>query len=152
MWKKNKYNKYIKSMSKKKYIETPEALMNLFNEYKEDVKSNPRKKNVFVGKDGRSDFEQLERPLTMEGFRVFAFNKIGCIKHYFDNTDERYNEYSTICSHIKDIIRNDQIDGGMVGQYNPSITQRLNGLTEKIEQTNVEQPLFNDVPKNNSNK
>jgi hypothetical protein len=30
----------------------------------------------------------------------------------------------------------------MVGQYNPSITQRLNGLKESIEQTNIEQPLF----------
>jgi hypothetical protein len=32
----------------------------------------------------------------------------------------------------------------MVGQYNASITQRLNGLTEKVENTIVtEQPLFN---------
>jgi hypothetical protein len=26
--------------------------------------------------------------------------------------------------------------------YNPSITQRLNGLTDKVETTNIEQPLF----------
>jgi hypothetical protein len=30
----------------------------------------------------------------------------------------------------------------MVGQYNPSITQRLNNLKEQVEQTNIEQPLF----------
>jgi hypothetical protein len=34
------------------------------------------------------------------------------------------------------MIRNDQIDGGMVGQYNPSITQRLNGLVEKTDNKN----------------
>jgi hypothetical protein len=34
------------------------------------------------------------------------------------------------------MIRNDQIDGGMVGQYNSSITQRLNGLVEKTENKN----------------
>ena len=32
-------------------------------------------------------------------------------------------------------IRKDQIEGGMVGQYNPSITQRLNNLTERVDTT-----------------
>ena len=35
------------------------------------------------------------------------------------------------CSHIKELIRLDQISGGMAGIYNPSITQRLNGLKEE---------------------
>jgi hypothetical protein len=39
----------------------------------------------------------------------------------------------------------------MVGQYNASITQRLNGLTEKVENTIVaEQPLFPDVQENDT--
>lgn len=133
-------------MAKHKYIETPEKLFELFEAYKQEVKSNPRGKHVFVGKDGNSDIEKLERPLTMEGFRVYCFKTEGCIKHYFDNTDNRYSEYSTVCSHIKDIIRTDQIEGGMVGQYNPSITQRLNGLTDKSEVIHKEQMLFPDVP------
>jgi hypothetical protein len=34
----------------------------------------------------------------------------------------------------------------MVGQYNASLTARLNGLTEKVENTIVtEQPLFPDT-------
>lgn len=133
-------------MGKNKYIESPEALLELFEDYKKEVKENPRKKHVFVGKDGNSEDEKLERPLTMEGFRTYCFKKQGCIKHYFDNTDNRYAEYSTICSYIKDLIRQDQIEGGMVGQYNPSITQRLNGLTDKSEVTVKEQPLFPDMP------
>lgn len=129
-------------MSKHKYIETPEVMSQLFEDYKNECKTNPRKKHVFVGKDGTSDYELLERPLTIEGFRVYCYDKIGCVKQYFDNPDKRYNEYITICSHIREVIRRDQIEGGMVGQYNPSITQRLNGLKESIEQTNIEQPLF----------
>jgi hypothetical protein len=131
-------------MGKNKYIETPEKLYEIFEKYRDETKSNPRKKHVFVGKDGNSDNERLERPLTMEGFRIFAFKSEGCIKHYFDNTDNRYSDYSTICSHIKDIIRADQIEGGMVGQYNPSITQRINGLTDKSEMIVKEQALFPD--------
>ena len=43
-----------------------------------------------------------------------------------------------------DEIRQDQIEGGMSGIYNPSITQRLNGLTDKSEVMVKEQPLFED--------
>lgn len=120
-------------MAKNKYVETPEALLELFESYSKETKEAPRKRHVFVGKDGTSENEKLERPLTMEGFRVWCFKSIGCIKQYFDNPDKRYDDYITICSHIKDLIRQDQIEGGMVGQYNPSITQRLNGLKEQTE-------------------
>jgi len=120
-------------MSKKKYIETPEKMWELFEEYRNEVKSNPRKKHVFVGKDGNSDFEMLERPLTMEGFWNYARKTIGCIHDYFANTNDAYSNYSSICRAIREEIRQDQIEGGMVGQYNPSITQRLNGLKEQSE-------------------
>ena len=123
-------------MAKNKYIETPEKLLDIFKEYKKQVKDKPRTNHIFVGKDGLSTRQELERPLTMEGFKVYCFEHHGCVKHYFDNTDQRYSEYSTICSHIKDVIRQDQIEGGMVGQYNASITQRLNGLAEKTHNEN----------------
>lgn len=123
-------------MSKNKYIETPEKLWEIFKEYRDYVKSRPRTNHVFVGKDGNDARQELERPLTMEGFRVYCFEKHSCVKQYFDNPDKRYNDYITICSYIKDIIRQDQIEGGMVGQYNASITQRLNGLAEKTQNEN----------------
>ena len=132
-------------MPKNKYIETPERLWEIFKEYRDYVKSRPRTNHVFVGKDGNDARQELERPLTMEGFRVYCFENHSCVKQYFDNPDKRYDEYITICSYIRDIIRQDQIEGGMVGQYNASITQRLNGLTEKVqqEQTNIVKFDFN---------
>lgn len=132
-------------MPKNKYIETPERLWEIFKEYRDYVKSRPRTNHVFVGKDGNDARQELERPLTLEGFRVYCFENHSCVKQYFDNPDKRYDEYITICSYIKDIIRQDQIEGGMVGQYNASITQRLNGLTEKVqqEQTNIVKFDFN---------
>lgn len=131
-------------MAKKKYIETPEILLELFEKYKSKVHENPRY-NYQLAKDGSVVPIPLRVPLTMEGFRIFCYNEIGSIKHYFENRDNSYNEYVPICSHIREEIRNDQIEGGMVGQYNASITQRLNGLTEKQETTIIsEQPLFPD--------
>jgi hypothetical protein len=123
-------------------LNSPDELYELFKKYREDVKSNPRIKSVFGGKEFEERAEPLERPLTMEGFRVYCFDKVGCVKQYFDNLDKKYNDFLPICTHIKEIVRQDQIEGGMVGQYNPSITQRLNGLKEQVEQTNIEQPLF----------
>jgi hypothetical protein len=122
-------------MAKHKYIETPEAMWDLFTNYVNDTKNNPRKKHTFVGKDGTSEFELLERPLTFEGFYCHCYDAIGCIDQYFENRGERYSEYVAICSRIKRTIREDQISGGMVGQYNPSITQRLNNLTERVDTT-----------------
>ena len=73
------------------------------------------------------------------------------ISNYFDKKEE-YKEFYTVCTRIRKEIREDQITGGMVGQYNPSITQRLNALKEQIEQTNIEQPLFPDADTNDCDK
>jgi hypothetical protein len=65
------------------------------------------------------------------------------LDNYFANSRGRYKKFSSICRAIKEQIRQDQIEGGMAGMYNPSITQRLNNLVEKTQTTIVEQPLFN---------
>lgn len=125
-------------MGKHKYIETPEKMWELFAEYKTLTKQSPRYRTQFVGRDGVMVKEPLERPLTMEGFELFLFENdvITDVSDYFENKDNRYADYIPICSRIKKAIRKDQIEGGMVGQYNPSITQRLNGLVEKTDNKN----------------
>ena len=128
-------------------FDTPNDLWDAFVKYAEEVKANPRHKTVFVGKDGEQKLEPLQRPLTMDGFQLFLWDK-GIAKgadQYFTNQEGLYDEYMEVCSRIKKSIRKDQIEGGMVGQYNPSITQRLNGLVEKQETSiTIEQPLFGD--------
>lgn len=144
------------STGKPKGIKTPEAMWDLFEAYRSEVKDNPRKKIVFVGKEGSREEEPLERPLTIEGFRSFGHRNGKSVEHYFANTDQAYNDYRTVCSRIRDEIRLDQIEGGMVGQYNPSITQRLNGLTDKQESTvkveviETTLDLGNEIPADNS--
>jgi hypothetical protein len=134
-------------MAKHKYIETPDKMWELFEAYRKEVKDNPRVKHVFVGKDGNSDYERLERPLTIEGFKNYCFEIVGDITAYLVNRDNSYAEYSTICSRIKETIRQDQIEGGMVGQYNPSITQRLNGLADKQEHNFTQEPRVFEIKK-----
>jgi hypothetical protein len=133
-------------MGKHKYIETPEKMWELFCEYRKEKKANPILVQDFVGKDGFEVDRKKERPLTMEGFEVWCFENdiISDLSKYFANTDNKYSEYCAICHTIRKTIRTDQIEGGMSGIYNPSITQRLNGLTDKSEMTVKEMPLFPD--------
>lgn len=119
-----------------KVIATPEIMWQLFTEYEEWVRNNPIKVQDFVGKDGDEVFRQKNRPLTMEGFENYVFNKgiASDLDQYFSNFKQLYTNYLSVCSRIRKTIRQDQIEGGMAGIYNPSITQRLNGLTEKIQE------------------
>ncbi len=133
-------------MGKHKYIETPEKMWELFEAYKAQTKSNPILVQDFVGKDGDEVNRKKERPLTIDGFECWCYDNdiISDLSNYFANSDNKYSDYSTICSRIRKAVRTDQIEGGMSGIYNPSITQRLNGLTDKSEMIVKEQPLFPD--------
>jgi DNA-packaging protein gp3 len=121
-----------------KYIETPEKMWELFLEYKAEIKANPIKVTDWVGGIAKQVEREKERPLTFVGFENYVDNigAIGGLDQYFTNKDGKYDDYSDICMRIKRNIQQDQIEGGMACIYNPSITQRLNGLTEKVEQEN----------------
>lgn len=133
-----------------KKIESPEMMWELFQMYVKETKSTPILVHDFIGKEGRSEYREREKPLTMEGFSCWIADNgyMWGVRDYFLNKDGMYAEFSTICSHIKEKIRQDQITGGMAGIYNPSITQRLNGLVDKTEsKVVVEPPLFSDEDK-----
>lgn len=149
-------------MAKKKYIESPERMWELFQEYVSNIRGNPiylveqKKGNTSIklssDAEGNINFKPpsdlveipARRPLTLEGFENYVADQdiIQDLGHYFANTDGNYKDYCTICSRIRRVIRQDQIEGGMVGIYNPSITQRLNSLVDKSETVVKEQPLF----------
>ena len=122
-------------MAKKKYIDGPEKLWELFKEYQTWAKSNPFKIIDWVGGTGKEVSREKERPLTMSGFENYCFENgiIADLGDYFKNKDNRYDTYAPICRACKNSIRADQLDGGLAGIYSTSITQRLNGLTEKSE-------------------
>ena len=139
-------------MSKHKYIETPEKMWELWTQYKEYVKNNPRYSYSLSNKTGEIVAVPLECPLTLDGFYEFVsehpdtkFNTDSPdLTDYFENKDNRYSAYIRICSRIKRARTNDQVTGGMVGQYNASITQRLNNLTERVDTTTQGQAI-NDI-------
>lgn len=122
-------------VGKPRILKSPEQMEELFQKYKEWAKANPIKKHVFVGKDGNSDYQIIDRPLSITGFEVFCHGEIGEIAPYLMNRDNRFPEFSTVSARIKREIAEQQIAGGMAGIYNASLTARLNNLVEKVAQT-----------------
>ena len=124
-----------KKRGRPRRVPTEFDLWEAFQRYRAWVKDNPLKVHDFKGKDAEEVYIKKERCLSMEGFSNYCWEyKIHrFVDDYFHNKDGMYTDYSTVCARIKAIIRENQIAGGMAGIFNPSITQRLNGLTDKKE-------------------
>jgi hypothetical protein len=118
-----------------------------FDEYKESVKKQEQEwqRIQYVGKDGQRVSDGVKVPLTLEGFKRFCWDtNVGSVEQYFFNKDGLYDDFVGICARIRNEIRENQIVGGMNGFFNPSITQRLNGLADKNETKIIEEPrIFN---------
>tara|TARA_R110000744_G_scaffold48698_2_gene106204 strand:+ start:1427 stop:1852 length:426 start_codon:yes stop_codon:yes gene_type:complete len=128
-------------------IKDTDHMKQLWSAYKSDLKSKESDwvKIQYVGVKADRVTDGVKLPYTFEGFKRYCWDeKIGCVEQYFTNQDGLYEKYIGICSRIKNEIKEHQIIGGMNGFFNPSITQRLNGLVDKKETTiNAEPRVFN---------
>jgi len=120
---------------KQKGYKAPEDVWKAFEMYRAHVKSNPRKRQDYVGKDGNLVYREIERPLIIEGFKSWCYENHSDVHHYFDNTDGRYDAYREVITRIREFIRAEQINGALTGDYNSNLTARLNGLVDKAEVT-----------------
>lgn len=113
-------------------FKSPHELELAWKAYKDHLIDEASKwlKVQYVGKEGQRMTDEMKLPYTMDGFEVFCYNNYGTVEQYFKNKDGYYDDFVPICSHIKKEIRENQITGGLLGVFNPSITQRLNGLSE----------------------
>lgn len=125
----------MKPPVKQKYIETPEKLLEYFEQYFEHVKSNPKHENVLHQKTGEIIKIPRERPISWVGFENWLFKNdiISQLRTYEQNENESYTAYLPIISRIKEFIYEDKADGATVGLFNASIIARELGLTEKQE-------------------
>lgn len=108
----------------------PDELLTLFERYRVQVKSNPRIKVDYVGKDATRVEIPLETPLTLVGFKVFVWEEFGDIANYMKG---EYPEFMQVVTYIKQTVEADQVGGALVGQYNANLTARLNGLGDKAD-------------------
>ena len=140
-----KYNEG--GMHPKRIFKTPDELLDAWMKFKENLKEQSKEwvKVQYVGKDGQRVEEPQKLPLTMEGFNRYCYTHYGEVKQYFDNKDGYYDDFVVICSRIREEIRDNQIIGGMLGFFNPSITARLNSLVDKQEVEQTGDSTFNVI-------
>lgn len=114
---------------------TEEEMENAWEKFKENLKeqANEWLRVQYVGKNGDKKEDPQKVPLTLEGFKRYCRKNYGEVEQYFSNKDNYYQDFVGICARIREEIRENQIIGGLLGFFNPSITQRLNGLTDKQE-------------------
>ena len=137
-------------MSKPKTIQSPSQLWELFLAYEKETKSRVRRIPKATPKG--MQYEEHTPPLTIEGYKAYCHDNVCDINNYFYNVNDAYSEYTSIITRVKEKIRIDQIEGGMIGQYNSNLTARLNGLTERVDQTSggekVTEIKVNIIPPN----
>lgn len=113
-------------------IETPEDLLNLFNEFVEETKKKEIVKTVrFTNSDGgvSTKEEVFTQPLFLLDFTDF----LGVNFRYLEDLPP--GEFSTVVSYIKEFIANQKMTGAMVGMYNASIVSQHLGLVNKQDLT-----------------
>lgn len=112
-------------------LQSPEQLMDLWNEYKAHVHSTPDSEEVITVK-GDVVTRTMQRPLTRQGFIAFVFRNHGIsIKDYVDN---KYDNYSEVVTCIRHEWEEDQYSGTITGKYKAqTLVARMNGLSDKQE-------------------
>lgn len=73
------------------------------------------------------------RPYTIVGFCVYC----GISEDTFALYSKR-NDFIGVVTHIREVIRQNQLEGACVGAYSPNIVARLLGLADKQELTGAD--------------
>jgi hypothetical protein len=118
-----------------KYIETPEKLWSLFQDFMAWVALNPYKKQDWVGKDAVPVERLQDRPITFAGFEKWLAitGVISDLRSYEQNDNDSYTAYLPIIARIRKICNGDIIEGAAANVYNANIAARVAGLTDKTE-------------------
>lgn len=122
-------------MAKHKYIETPEKLWELFQEYVKYEAEHPMHRTDYVGKEGNRVTTKLETPITFEGFECYLADQgiIEDLGHYSQNLDGRYTDYVPIITRIRKNCFVHNYKGAAVKLFDANLIAKKLGLIAKIE-------------------
>jgi len=118
-----------------KNIESSDRLWELFQEFRDWLKSNPIYKAEFNAKIGDLVYIPLERPLTWSRFDCYVrdLGIIEDLEDYRQNKDKRYSDFEGVITRINRYMYADKFEGASSGIFNANIIARDLGLAEKKE-------------------
>ena len=125
-------NEYKKKRGRPPKFKTAKELAQAFEDYKAFVDANPFE--IVTEFKGKRSVRHVPHPYTLCGFMVF----VDSMKEWCDwakYTKGRGEDFCGVITRIETEVREQQVCGGMAGQYNANLTARLNGLTDKKDLT-----------------
>jgi hypothetical protein len=129
----NKYYMNRKKHGRELIFKTPGLLLEKAYEYFNWCDENPWKIKEAI-KSGAATGTIIDiptqRPYTIENLCVY----LGINKDTFSEYSKR-DDFSVVTTHVREIIEANQLEGAIVGAYNPNIIARKLGLTEKTDVT-----------------
>lgn len=72
-----------------------------------------------------------EKPYTIEGLCLYLGITLQTFLNY--EKKEGYNAFFDVLSYVRSIIENQQLEGGLVGAFNPAIIIRKLGLKDQVD-------------------
>lgn len=135
-----------------KYIETPEKMWKLFEDYVKHESNNPMYRIDYVGKDGNKELTPLMTPITFEGFECYLADLgiINDLGHYSQNLDGRYTDYVPIITRIRNNCFVQNFKGASVKLFDANLISRKLGLIEKSQsEVKIEHPIFKGLDLDN---
>lgn len=155
----NQFWKLRSKHGRNRLFESPELLLEAANEYFEWCDAHPYKKpeqkkgNTIIPKNFEGSVDEIKsiveietmRPYTLQGLCLY----LDANTRYFEQfeksiegkDDEKSKDFSTVITRIRETIHSNQIDGGMIGAYNPMLTARILGLKEKQDITSNDKEI-----------
>lgn len=89
-------------------------------------------------KEEKTKKKNLGRPYTLEGFILYCGASESWLRQFKRSLDpEKDQDFFTVIEQIETIIRLNQKEGAIVGKFNANIIARLQGISEKVEQVNI---------------
>jgi len=137
----NQFWKQRTKHGRDKLFSSPDVLWEECQKYFEWCDTNPLVEIDYKGKDATSVSIPKMKAYTWSGLELFL--DIDSLREY--KTNPNYSEFSQIVTRVDKIIYTQKFEGSAAGFLNPNIIARDLGLTDKKEQTIIqEQPLFGD--------
>ena len=159
----NQFWKIRSKHGRDKLFATPELLWEAALEYFEWCDAHPYRKpeqkkgNTIIPKNFEGDISQLDNVIELETMRPYTMQALclylDCGVNYFNQFEDRLKGkedelskgFSFVITRIREIIQSRQIEGGMIGAYNPMLVSRIQGLTEKQDITSNGETVVSSV-------
>jgi hypothetical protein len=124
---------------------TPAELETLFNDYFKEITSKPRYQKI--ASYGKLMDLELDRPPTLLGFYRYGSKRGYSLNHYFNNSNEAYNEYFVLCNTIKNTIHSELLEMALLGLIKENLASKLLGYTNEELKLNLVSKDKNQIDK-----